>query len=72
MKGRTFVQPLLVMRFIRRHYGAQKGGAIIWESQSDPRRKQNLSANLNQTAKLKVYKTTEIAVFSASEPAPVL
>jgi hypothetical protein len=54
MKGRTFVQPLLVMRFIRCHYSAQKGGAIVWGSLSKPRRKQNLSANPKRTAKLKV------------------
>jgi len=34
-----------VMRFIRPHPGAQKGGAANLGSPSEPRRKQNLSAN---------------------------
>jgi hypothetical protein len=51
-KGRTFVRPLIVMRFTRRHCGAQKGGATNLGSLSEPRREQNLSANPKRTAKI--------------------
>ncbi|MGH7991576.1 MAG: hypothetical protein ACREDS_15475, partial [Limisphaerales bacterium] len=40
-----------VMRFIRPHPGAQKGGATNLGSLSEPRREQNLSANPKRTAK---------------------
>ena len=50
-KGRTFVRPLLVTRFIRLHRGAQKGDATNLGALSEPRREQNLSANPKRTAK---------------------
>ncbi|MGA3163299.1 MAG: hypothetical protein ABSD77_03775 [Verrucomicrobiota bacterium] len=40
-----------VMRFIRRHPGAQKGGAANLGSLFEPRREQNLYANPKRTAK---------------------
>jgi len=43
----------LVMRFIRCHHSAQKGGATNLGSLSEPRREQNLSANPKRTAKFK-------------------
>jgi hypothetical protein len=39
------------MRFIRRHSGAQKGGAANLGSLFEPRREQNLYANPKRTAK---------------------
>jgi hypothetical protein len=57
-KGRTFVRPLIVTRFTRRHHGAQKGGATNLGSLSEPRREQNLYANPKRTAKSAVsYQT---------------
>jgi len=50
-KGRTFVRPLLVTRFIRLHRGAQKGGATNLGSLFEPHHEQNLSANPKRTAK---------------------
>ena len=50
-KGRTFVRPLLMTRFIRLHPGAQKGDATNLGALSEPRREQNLYANPKRTAK---------------------
>jgi hypothetical protein len=61
-RGRTFVRPLIVMRFIRCHYSAQKGGATNLGSLSEPRREQNLSANPKRTAKFKSFKYYDVAI----------
>jgi hypothetical protein len=47
------------MRFTRRHYGAQKGGATNLGSLSEPHREQNLSANPKRTAKSSVLSDDE-------------
>jgi hypothetical protein len=47
------------MRFIRRHFGAQKGDAANLGSLSGPHREQNLSANPKRTAKSSVLTLTQ-------------